>query len=179
MRIYLVPIDHVRSKAWHFITSLKCHVKTHPPFFEGKRIYGEMASEQFNSLDYLAKRRYLEKLNIDGEDLPDPYSISDDLWMDDMTQWPDLQYGDVYSYLIDTKGAYTKETLKAYKSLDAYNYFCCGHVRTVYCYRHGNHLIFKALINPSQKTLDQAHKAWVILHTNAEVKTAHCSCKAG
>lgn len=51
--------------------------------------------------------------------------------MDDMTQWPDLQYGDVYSYLIETKGPYTKEKLRACKSLDAFNYFICGHVRTV------------------------------------------------
>ena len=32
-----VFIDHVRAKAWHFITSLKYHVKMHPPFFEGKK----------------------------------------------------------------------------------------------------------------------------------------------
>ena len=27
---------------------------------------------------------------------------------DDMTQWPDLLFRDVYSYLIETKGPYTK-----------------------------------------------------------------------
>ena len=97
-----------------------------------------------------------------------------------MSQWPDLQYGDLYLYLIETKGAYTREKLKAYKSLDAYNYFCSGHVRIVYCFHHGKYTILKALINPSQKAPDQAHEAWVIVQKNdAEVKTAHCTCKAG
>ena len=94
----------------------------------------EMTSEMceyFQSLDYLAQRRYTEKLTICDEVLPDLYSIGEDLWTDDMSQWPDLMYGDVYSYLIKTKGPYTKEKLKAHKSLDAFNYFCSGHMSTL------------------------------------------------
>lgn len=145
-----------------------------------KARFEEMTSEHFKSLDYLAQRRYIEKLTIDGDVLPDPYSIADDLWIDDITKWPDLVYGDLYSYLIETKGPYTKEKLKAHKSLDAYNYFCSGHVRTVYFYGHGDYAVLKALVNPSQKSPDQAHKPWVILRkSDAEIKTAHCTCKAG
>ena len=40
------------------------------------------------------------------------------------------------------------ETLKAYKSLEAYNYFYNGHVRTVYCYAHDRFVIMKAKVNP-------------------------------
>ena len=47
-------------------------------------------------------------------------------WSEDLAQWPELEFGDIYSYLIDTKGAYTKEKLKVYKSLDTYNYFLMG-----------------------------------------------------
>ena len=50
--------------------------------------------------------RYVEKLTIRDEVLPDPYSIGEESWTDDMTQWPDLVYGDLYSYLIETKGPY-------------------------------------------------------------------------
>ena len=49
-----------------------------------------------------------------------------------MTQWPELQFGDVYTNLINMEGQFTKEKLKAYKSLDAYNYFYNGYVRTVF-----------------------------------------------
>jgi len=34
-----------------------------------------------------------------NEVLPGPYSIGEKSWMDDMTQWPGLVYGDLYSYL--------------------------------------------------------------------------------
>ena len=43
--------------------------------------------------------------------------------------WPELEFGDIYN-LIETKGVYTKEKLKAYKSLEAYNYYHNGYVQT-------------------------------------------------
>ena len=130
-----------------------------------------MASEYFSSIDYLAQKRYSEKLIIEGETLPDPYGIEEDLWSDDMSLWPDLQYGDIYNYLIESKGQFTKENLRAYKSLEAYNYFYNGHVRTVYCHLFGRYIILKAKVNPSQKNPDEAHTAWSIIDkSTAEVK---------
>ena len=79
-------------------------------------------------LDYEAKKRYYCTLDIDGEKFPDLYSIKEDDRIDDPKKQPDLEYGDIYSYLIDTPGSYTKENLKAYKSLEAYNFFYSGHV---------------------------------------------------
>ena len=139
-----------------------------------------MGSDYYSSLDYLAQKRYLEKCRIEGVTLPDPYGVKDENWSEDLSLCPDLQFGDIYTYLIETKGQYTRENLKAYKSLEAYNYFYNGHVRTVYCYTHDRYVIMKAKVNPSQKNPEEAHTAWVILHSaTAEIKTAHCNCKAG
>ena len=41
-------------------------------------------------MDYLAQKRYLEKLVIEGVTLPDPYGIAEQLWIDDMSIWLDL-----------------------------------------------------------------------------------------
>ena len=60
-----------------------------------------MSSDYFSTLDYSTRTRYLEKLNIDGETLPDPYGITDDQWLDDVSKWPTVVFGDVYTYLID------------------------------------------------------------------------------
>lgn len=135
-------------------------------------------SEYFTSLDYLSQRRYVEKL----KNLPDPYGIPEALWLDDVTKWPSIEFGDIYMYLIDSKGPYTKENLKAYKSLESYNYFYNGYVRTVYYYAipTSKLLILKARVNPSQKAADQNHEAWVIISKeNGMIKTAHCKCMAG
>ena len=96
-----------------------------------------------------------------------------------MTKWPDLQFGDIYTYLINIEGCYTKENLKAYKSLEAYNYFYNGYVRTVYFHLSGKFGIHKAKVNPSQQAADNYHEPWVILCLKkTSVITAHCTCMA-
>lgn len=139
-----------------------------------------MSSEYFSGLDFLAQRRYFLKLKLDGDTFPDPYDIGESTWVDDVTKWPNLQFGDIYTYLIDTKGQYTKESLKAYKSLEGYNYFYNGYVRTVFYFRRVRFACLKAVVNPSQKTLGTGHEAWVLIdQTDASIKTAHCKCMAG
>lgn len=112
-----------------------------------------MQSQHFLSLDYSARKRYLEKLRVDEETIPDPFCINEESWSDEVCKWPDVEFGDIYTYLIDTKGTFTKEKLQAYKSLEAYNYFHNGYVRTVYYSEtdSGKLIVLKARINPSQK----------------------------
>lgn len=140
-------------------------------------------SEYQPTLDYEAKKRYKEKLSLESETLPDPYGLSEEEWFDDVTKWPTIEFGDVYNYLINSKGRYTKESLKAYKSLEAYNYFVSGHVRTVYFYEsseRSNYAILTAKVNPSQKSAANPHEAWVIAcKEDGQVMSGHCTCKAG
>ena len=88
-----------------------------------KQLQLAMLPEYFSSLDYFAQRRYLEKLKIDRETLPDPYAIAEDLWTDNVSSWVNFEFGDLYTYLIDSTGQVTKEKLRAFKSLKACNYF--------------------------------------------------------
>ena len=130
------------------------------------------------SLDYEARKRYLGKLKADS--LPDSYSIPAGSWSDDVTKWPSIDFGDVYSYLIETTGPFTKEKLKAYKSLEAYNYFCNSYMHTVYHYESGRVFILKAKVNPSHKSADKPHESWVVVcKENGSIRTAHCTCMAG
>ena len=80
------------------------------------------------------KAAYLKKLNMSsGEPFPDPFQLEE--WSSDIQKLPDICWRDVTEYLIDTPNIYTKEALKAYKSLEAYDYFVCGHVQE--CSYHG------------------------------------------
>ena len=42
--------------------------------------------------------------------------------------WPEIEYPDICNYLTYTTSSYTKEQLKAYKSMDGYNFFVQGWV---------------------------------------------------
>ena len=85
-----------------------------------------------DSLDEKDQANYKCKLTLtDGSVLPDPYSL-DEGWQDDVGLLPDVDWPDIYNYVINTPSNFTKESLKAYKSLEAYNFFICGHVNDVY-----------------------------------------------
>ena len=78
-------------------------------------------SSYFQGSKLVTRNQYLEKLKyVRGKKyLPDPNQLSDG-WTDSQRNWPDVAFGDIYVCLIETPGTYTKEELKAYKSLDAY-----------------------------------------------------------
>ena len=59
----------------------------------------------------------------DPEALHDPYEIDDIEWIGDLTVWPPVEFGDIYYYLVETPGQFMKQRMKAYKSLDAFNYY--------------------------------------------------------
>ena len=48
-------------------------------------------------------------------------ALAEEMWADDVTKWPSIEFPDIVLYLIDTPGEYTREKLKSYKSLEDYN----------------------------------------------------------
>ena len=72
-------------------------------------------------------RRKLLLLSMDRDKLCDPREIPEEQWSNDVSLWPELEFGQIYTYLIETPGEYTREKLKIYKSLDAYNYYIRYH----------------------------------------------------
>ncbi|XP_041354900.1 uncharacterized protein LOC121372566 isoform X1 [Gigantopelta aegis] len=92
-------------------------------------------------------------------------------------------FGDVYLYLIDTPSIYNKDSMKAYKSLEAYKYVVSGHVQVVLSNPVDDKCPFmamKAKVTPSQRARDKPHEPWVYLEKNSgTVYCAHCTCMAG
>jgi hypothetical protein len=136
-------------------------------------------------LDELSRARYIDKLRVavgnnEYVDLPDPYSLTVG-WTCDVAAWPNITFGDVYAYLIDSPGVYTKESLKAYKSLEAYSYL--PFVETVWCNTikvDSPVCLLKARVRPSQRISDKPHEPWIVVNKQTgSVLSAHCTCKAG
>ena len=78
-----------------------------------------MSSYNYRELDAEARKRYLEKLGVLGLE-ECFYEMAADLWQDDPTT---LEYPEVYTYLIDTPGVFTRESMKNRKSLEAQSIF--------------------------------------------------------
>lgn len=72
-----------------------------------------------------SSRRYKEKISLIGVD---PYQIDPIALSKDPSLLPAVTYPDIYNYLVHTVSAYTSQELKAFKSLESYNYFISGKV---------------------------------------------------
>ncbi len=86
-------------------------------------------SDYFSQLDESAKLRYSEKLNSIGLQVDDPYTYTTSRESFTETDTvPNIEYPDIYNFFINSPSPYTKEELKAYKSLDGYKYLLAGWV---------------------------------------------------
>ena len=72
-------------------------------------------SEYYNELDTSVKKRYQKKLKSIGENVDDPCIFGPGPGITDFI--PEVEYPDIYNFLINTPSPYTKDKLKAYKSL--------------------------------------------------------------
>ena len=76
-----------------------------------------------NDIDFF----YRDKLKIIGG--IDPYGLDRSFYsVNDVKEWPKLAYTDVVDYLVYTTSTYTREQVRAHKSLEAYKYFVAGWV---------------------------------------------------
>ena len=129
------------------------------------------------------KKQYIQKLTLsNNEILPDPYNITEG-WEDKVSLLPDVAYPDVYSYLIESPSDFTKDKLKAYKSLEAYNFFVSGHVQDIYVklLKLRSFHCIKSEVLPSQRQgqTQTLYKVWVIVHSKGWVLCGNCTCMAG
>ena len=88
-------------------------------------------SRYHESLDEESQLYYDKKLTTaNGKKLPDPMSLKD--WKNNVALLPDVNWPDIYNYLVNTPSEYTHKSMKAYKSLKAHEFFVCGHVHNVF-----------------------------------------------
>jgi len=139
-------------------------------------------SAYYQQLDAVAKARYREKLAMLGP-IKDPYLPSEEQtasaqWND----WPEVQYPDMFNYLIATASPYTRQELKAYKSLEGYRQYADGWVTDLTVIRIltcSNAYLITARVKHSQKLSVIPVKAWVAVEQSGIIICAHCDCMAG
>ena len=137
-------------------------------------------STYYYELDTIAIERYREKLEKLGG-LDDPYleSWSEDHTSIDRQLWPNVEYSDLYNFLIATPSLYS---LKAYKSLDAYAYYSSCWVDNIKFFAipgRPSTFLVTARVKHSQKLSAALVKPWVAVEQKGMVVCAHCTCMAG
>ena len=83
-------------------------------------------SNYFYKLEPNVKATYVEKISLcDGID---PYTMNKNSFSTDFRELPNLEFPDISNYLVVQTSFYTRQQMKAFKSLEAYNFFVCGWV---------------------------------------------------
>ena len=83
-----------------------------------------------DSLSAKNRQMYAKKLKIIAG--IDPYSVSANFFSQSMTEWLEIEFPDIVNYLLFSTSKFTKEQVKAYKSLQSYQYFVAGWVRSIF-----------------------------------------------
>ena len=148
-----------------------------------QRITWKDLSSYEENLDTDDKNHYIRKLTLEnGHKLPDPFSFTTG-WSDDPTTLPDISFADIYMYVIHTPSEFTHEKLRAHKSLDAYQFFVCGHVHDIGLkkVKDQDFYFLRSSTLPSQRQGQKEHsyQVWIALHEKGWILTANCTCMAG
>ena len=87
-----------------------------------------MASSSFSSayldLDEVAKKRYIDKLELIGGGTIDPYVTRSAIQCCDENLFPAVEWPDIFNYLISAPSPYTQEELKAWNVLKEDDKIC-------------------------------------------------------
>ncbi|XP_041360667.1 uncharacterized protein LOC121376924 [Gigantopelta aegis] len=112
-------------------------------------------------------------------DMSDASSITS--WTDDLREWPNVMYGDIYNYFITSK-AIDGQDMKNFKSLQSFNYFQSGHVGKIVHHKYSsnqNKIVLKADVRRSQSIHKSSNVAHVLCQMNGTILSGWCSCMAG
>ncbi|KAG8178370.1 hypothetical protein JTE90_027238 [Oedothorax gibbosus] len=141
-----------------------------------------MTSRYCKQLDVPARLRYNEKLYCKGLQLPDPLDIElrEHIFSDDTRNWPELEFGDIYMYLVETVCWYTKDQFRSYKLSEGYNVFSSGKVKKIwtYCVLQKTCTMIVAQVEAGQ-TLKKYYEPWAVLDGTGKILSCHCTCMAG
>ena len=121
--------------------------------------------------------RYHQKIKIVGG--LDPFTLKQEDLDYSIDGVPPVTNMDIVSYLLLTHSYYTKEQMKAFKSLDSYKYFESGFVLKVGTKIINDLYIVVGQVKHSQRANLKPLDVWVIVAADGSISTAHCSCMAG
>ena len=98
----------------------------------------------------------------------DPKALPDSAWADDVQQWPKIDDGKLFSYILGIK-AVDVNYIGKYKDQKAYSYWTSGFVDTVFvakCPSNIKLIFLKGKVSPSQRLNKDPHEVWVCIENS-------------
>ena len=90
-----------------------------------------------------------------------------------------MEYGDIYNYLIDLPGPYTKEKHTSHLRLTISTLVAMYDPLCIEISLTSSSIILFTKVKSSQKSASNPHNAWVLMKRNGLIVTGHCTCMAG
>ncbi len=84
----------------------------------------------------------------------------------------------MYNYLVETECVYTREAVKAYRSLDAYNNFVSRKVGSICSFNVDDVYLVFGEVGASQ-TWSKTYSAWFVAKVTGEFISGHFTYTAG
>ncbi|KAJ8914046.1 hypothetical protein NQ315_017565 [Exocentrus adspersus] len=134
---------------------------------------------------------YLHKLLVETPDVGeremkiklindvDCRSLHFERWRIEFYDLTKIEFVDIIAYLVFTHSFYTKEQIKAYKSLQSYKYFESGFVIKLGTKIINDFVVLLGKVKHSQRANAKPLETWVIADKHGNVSTAHSTCMAG
>ncbi|XP_072140697.1 uncharacterized protein [Dermacentor andersoni] len=139
----------------------------------------EFCASYLAELVGLTRARYEAKVIIcDGID---PYALCTGTdTTTDVGLLPVTTHADIVNYLVLSTSHVSPTEMKAYKSLEAHNYFTSGRVSGVTALLlPSKRVIVLSEVGHSQRLREAPLKSWILVDSDGSIPTAHCTCMAG
>ena len=108
--------------------------------------------------------------------------MPDDTWKDNVADWPQLDDGKLFSYILKVT-AVDVDYIGKYINEKAYSYQMSGFVDTVFvasCPKDSTLIFLKSNVCPCQRIREDPHKVWICVKgQNSPSITSWCTCIAG
>ncbi|XP_051999340.1 uncharacterized protein LOC127655511 [Xyrauchen texanus] len=166
------PTSYFTASHWRLAATKSLAVCTH------LMLETVAESPYCTNFEPVSRNRYKELVNAYvGRD---PFLMKMSEFSVELEDLPTVEAVDITNYLVLQTSYYTRQQMKAYKSLEAYNFFVSGWVHNLGTKRlHDDHRLVFAKVNHSQRSDETSLKTWIIVKEDGEVIAAHCNCMAG
>ena len=134
------------------------------------------------------KKQYQSLLNVNGEQLPDPFTELKDNWISEETgveKWPPILQMQIAEFILTAEQGSDlgKRRRSDYKEGKAFSYLDSQWLKEVFYHPISDThelCLLKSQSTPSQRIGNVPHKIWVcVKKINGTVEAAYCTCFAG